>query len=761
VDDLHWADEATLDVLRLLARRIESIGSVVLASYRDDELGREHPLRIVIGDLATVAGVDRLSVSPLSAGAVQELARPHGLDAVELYRTTGGNPFFVTEALAAGDQQVPATVRDAVLARAARLTPPARSLLDAVAIVPGSAEVWLLEALAPETLDSLEECFASGMLNPVPHGVAFRHELARLTIEAALPPDRRLALHRAALSALTDAHRPHDPARLAHHAESADDAEAVLRFASEAAAQASMRGAHREAAAQYERTLAFAGSAAPELLADLLEHKAYECFLTGSFDEAIEAQTRALETYRGLRHRAREGDALRSLSRLLRFEGRTGEAADRGREAVALLETLPAGHELAIAYANLSHIFITADKQEQTVAWGTRALELAERLGDAEARTYALINIGAAEFLSDQASGLDRLRQSAELAREGGLEELAGRAQLNLVWQPLRQRAYTVAEQHLEPGLDYCTERGLDLWRLFLLSCRSRILLDQGRWDQAGESVEAILRDPRLWLVPRVYALVVLGVLRARRADPHVWPPLDEAWASAEPTGELQSIGPAATGRAEAAWLERRWDEVASATDAALELAVRRGSLWLAGELLCWRRRAGVVDDARVNVAEPYALELDGECLRAAELWSALGCPYEAALALAGSEDERMLVRSLEELRRLGAGPAMAIVERRLRSRGVRGLTRGPRPATRANPAGLTSRQLEVLALVVQGLRNDEIAERLVLSKKTVDHHVSAVLRKLGVRSRTEASAEAARLGIAAAVSDRERPRPR
>jgi DNA-binding NarL/FixJ family response regulator len=162
-----------------------------------------------------------------------------------------------------------------------------------------------------------------------------------------------------------------------------------------------------------------------------------------------------------------------------------------------------------------------------------------------------------------------------------------------------------------------------------------------------------------------------------------------------------------------------------------------------------------------VNVAEPYALELDGECLRAAELWSALGCPYEAALALAGSEDERMLVRSLEELRRLGAGPAMAIVERRLRSRGVRGLTRGPRPATRANPAGLTSRQLEVLALVVQGLRNDEIAERLVLSKKTVDHHVSAVLRKLGVRSRTEASAEAARLGIAAAVSDRERPRPR
>jgi DNA-binding CsgD family transcriptional regulator len=273
--------------------------------------------------------------------------------------------------------------------------------------------------------------------------------------------------------------------------------------------------------------------------------------------------------------------------------------------------------------------------------------------------------------------------------------------------------------------------------------------LDEGRWAEAAESAAFVLRDPRTWPVPRVYALAVLGLVRARRGDPEVWPPLDQALALAAPTGELQQIAPAAAARAEAAWLEGDDAALAVATEAALELAVARRASWVVGEIACWRWRAGVHEEIPRGAAEPYALQMSGEWARAAELWTELGCPYEAALALADADDEDALRRALEELQRLGAQPAAANVARRLRERGARGLPRGPRPASQKNPAGLTSRQLEVLVLVAEGLRNAEIAERLVLAEKTVDHHVSAILRKLGVRTRGQASAEAVRFGLA------------
>src|SRR4051812_9666337 len=265
LEDLHWADEATLDVLRLLARRVEAAPALVIASYRDDELDRDHPLRIVLGELAPRDTVERLRVEPLSRAAVATLAETRGIDAGELHRTTGGNPFFVSEVLAAGDEAIPATVRDAVLARAARLSPAARDLLDAVAVCSQKAEPWLLEALAGDAAGSLEECLGSGMLVGEPGGVRFRHELARLAVADTLPPDRHVALHAAALSAL--AGRPAgmpDAARLAHHADAAGDGTAVLRFAPAAATGASELGAHREAAAQYARALRFGEGLSPE-----------------------------------------------------------------------------------------------------------------------------------------------------------------------------------------------------------------------------------------------------------------------------------------------------------------------------------------------------------------------------------------------------------------------------------------------------------------------------------------------------------------
>ncbi|HEY4610769.1 MAG TPA: AAA family ATPase, partial [Ilumatobacteraceae bacterium] len=343
VEDVHWADEATLDVIALLARRMATTSSVVVVTSRD-ELPLDHPLRLVFGTLAT-AGVERLRLSPLSLGAVRELAEPQGFDAIELFDRTGGNPFFVTEVLATGCIELPSSVRDAVLARAAGLSAEARALLQDVSIVTGAVPLKLVSALGGPHANGLAECLASGMLVEAGDGVGFRNELAREAISGEIEPLRRASLHAIALEFLrqTDA----DPARLAHHAEATDDPEAVAEFAPVAAAQAAARGAHREAAEQYRRALRFSAHLDMVTRAGLLERGAYEVYLIDHFDEAITWLQDAVE----LRHRigdtVLEGDAMRRLSRVQRCGGRRADAWRMGEQAVALLETQPAGPPLA------------------------------------------------------------------------------------------------------------------------------------------------------------------------------------------------------------------------------------------------------------------------------------------------------------------------------------------------------------------------------------------------------------------------------
>jgi DNA-binding CsgD family transcriptional regulator len=750
LEDLHWADEATLDVLALLAARIVSAPALLLASYRDDELDRTHQLRLVLGELVRRPG--RMKLDPLSRAAVAELTRPLGLDHEKLYCRTGGNPFFVTEVLAAGGEQLPETVRDAVLARAARLSERARGLLDAVAVIPGHIELWLLEALASELIDQLDECLASGILAAAGGGVVFRHELARLGVEDAISPKRTLALHQRALTALA-AHSPVNPdvAALAHHADAAGDVESVLRWAPLAAEQAAASGSHREAAAQYARALRFAAGLPPVERAELLERRAEECYLSAQIDAAIATQQEALECLRRREDAVREGDALRVLSRMLFFVGRTVEGEAAAEKAVELLERLPPGHELAIAYCNVSQRRMVVEKAQEAAIWGARALELAERLDDTEARVYALTNVGSAELRDGQQQGRDRLKRALAVAQRHGLEDHAGRVFNTLVMWPLRLRRLAEAERYLEDGLEYCRERGLDIWRLYLLAGRARLELDRGHWDAAADAAESVLRDPHSASVARNWALIVLGLLRARRGDDEAAAPLLEAHRLAAYTEELMRIGPTAAARAELAWLSGDAAAVKNATDAALGMAIDRRVPWVAGELAYWRWRAGLHDELPDElVAEPYRLSIGGEWAGAAELWSDIGCPYEAALALGDADDEAALRQAFEQLQTLGARPAAAIVVRRLRARGARGVPRGPRPATRENPAGLTARELQVLALLTEGLRNAQIAERLIVSQKTVDHHVSAILRKLNVGTRGEASAAAVRLGLLA-----------
>jgi predicted ATPase len=415
LEDLHWADEATLDVLRLLARRVESTSALVVASYRDDELEPSHPLRFVLGQLPSGRALRRLSIERLSAEAVAALAAPHEVDAAELHRKTSGNPFYVTEALEASTDEIPQTVRDAVLARTARLDPDARTLLEAAAVSRPQAELWLLERLAGGAVASLEACLASGMLAATPSGVAFRHELARLAVEESLAPDRRLALHRAALDALAAVSEA-DLDRLAHHAAGAADAEAVLRYAPAAAERAAARGAHREAAAQYGRALEFGDRLPLRDQASMLLLRSTECYLTDQQEEAIADIRRAIECYRALADRRREGKAFSWLSNVLWCPGRTEEAAQAAHESVALLEQLPPGRELAVAYGNVASLRMDAEDLEGTIAWATRAAELANDMEDDWIVCHELDTIGTVEFLKGFPEGRAKLEQSLELA---------------------------------------------------------------------------------------------------------------------------------------------------------------------------------------------------------------------------------------------------------------------------------------------------------------------------------------------------------
>ncbi len=671
-EDVHWADEATLDLLRFLGRRVAAVRALVVATYRDDEVGSTHPLRIVFGDLATFPAVRRLQLTPLSESAVRELAQGTDLDPAELYRQTGGNPFFVTEVVAAGTREVPPSVRDAVLARAARLPSHARPVLEAAAVIGGRIEPWLLDGVLDAATDGVEACLSAGVLRDAGDVFTFRHELGRTTILDAVVSTRRLDLHRRVLATLRSRPvGPDDWARLAHHAEAAGDAASVLLFAPIAAERNARLRAHREAAAQYARALRFAAGLVPTERAQLLEALAYECYLTDQSAAAFDARREALDIWTEAGERLKISENLRWLSRMSWFANRNAEARSAAQAALDVLDGLPAGIQHAWAYSNLSLLYMLANDTDGACEWGDRAIALAEQLGEREVLVHALNNVGSARANIANGEGYVQLERSLELAREGDLEEHVARAYTNLGWVAARQYQLDVADKYLDAGSSYSAEHDLDSWFVYMQGTKCRVLLLRGMWSEAAELANQLLRRAPISPVSRVNVLAVLGWIRARRGEPDVWRTLDEALQVALPTDEVQRLGPVYSARAEAAWLDGNLERAREAARAGYELAERGGDAFILAELACWRRRVGEVFEVSPEAAGPFALEVVGRWQEASAEWRALGCPYEAALAaINGSESD--VSEALRLLEGLGARRSVEAVARRMRTNTLR-----------------------------------------------------------------------------------------
>jgi DNA-binding CsgD family transcriptional regulator/tetratricopeptide (TPR) repeat protein len=577
--------------------------------------------------------------------------------------------------------------------------------------------------------------------------IAFRHELARLATEDSLTAPRRQTLNRIVLRALLNRGSEALLARIVHHASQAGDSDAVLEYAPIAARQAAALSAHRESASHYLVALQHGATLPLPDRAELFERLSYECYLTDQMEEALQARREALGIWKELDDERRQGDGLRWMSRLSWFLGRKKEAEDYSIDAVKALESLSPGPELAMAYSNRAQLHMFAGENQRAAHWGSRAMELAEALGATEAFVHALNNVGSAQYRAGDEQGRFKLEESLRIALANNFHEHVFRAFTNLASFAVEARAYQLALRYLDSGIAYSTQHYLDSWELYLTAWRARVHFEQGDWESAANEAALVLGHYGVSVITKIPALAVLGHVRVRRGDPDATRLLAEAHELAMQTGELQRVAPVASARAEFSWLRGDFEQVKTEARFVLQISSGHDEPWLHGEFAFWMWRAGDAVETNEKIAAPYALQMSGDWRAAAEAWREIGCPYEQAMALADG-DEPARRTSLEILERLGAGPAAERLRQVLRAAGARGIPRGPRPSTKKNPAGLTSRQVEVLGLMADGLSNAEIADRLFISPKTVDHHVSAILAKLEARTRAEAVSIALQSGL-------------
>ena len=749
IEDIHWADEATLDFIKFLARRITRLHCLLILTYRDNEIHSSHPLRTVLGQLPTDS-FTRLQLTLLSKHAVEKLAIRKGYKGEDVYAISNGNPFYVNEILAGYSTGIPDNIKDSILSYYNRLSEKTKQSLQILSVMPTGLELKYLEKIEPQYQTTIHNCLDLKILIHNEGLISFKHELYRRTIETSLSPLVRVTLNKRILNLLVeDLEENGQTERIVHHAKNANEYDLVVKYAPIAARRSAAVGAHIEASKLYLSTIEYYQGHDKDFLVQVYEAYAYECYLTQQIKEAIIYTNKALQSWKGKDDKEKICDSLRFLSRLWWLDGNRKKAETYAAEAIEVVSGQPTSKAKAMALSNISQLKMLSDQPEECIFWGEQAIAMAEELADQEILCHALNNVGTmhSRIQSTRQKGMEQLQQSLEIALKNSYQEHAARAYGNLGNGSVLTRDYEVAKKILEPGIAYCVERDLDSWIKLIQSLKARMNFETGNWDQAYQIAEDVIKSGGQVKLGRIDALAVVARIKMRRGEPDILPLLEEAISIALKATDLQRMVPALVASLEYEWITGKEFIEKSAIDHVFNLVEKTGNVYENSEFAFWLFKARKQKASVPELFAGYKLTSQVTALKAAEIWKQLGCPYEHALALfEGNENDKRTAMTI--MHRLGAVTIIEKMKLQMRNWGIKNIPRGLRKTTRSNPANLTERELDILQLLKEGLQNKEIASRLFISAKTVEHHVSAIFYKLEVNSRIKAVQEASQLGI-------------
>lgn len=750
-EDIHWADEASFDFIKFLARRINSVQCLFIITHRNDECPSIQLLRNVMGQLAPDT-FTRMPLPPLSKQSVEKLAAERGYKGEDVYSISGGNPFYVNEILAWYSHGVPANIKDSILSIYNQIEEHLKELWAILSIVPTGLETKYLRQMDESSVQSFENCFSSGILVLKENVVSFKHELYRRTIEETLSPLKRMALNKKILGLfLQQFEENNEIERIVHHAKNASEYDVVVKYAPIAAKQAASLGAHIEASKLYLTAVEYYQGNDKELLVELYEAYAYECYLTNQTKEAIVYYNKAYTIWKEKGELLHVADSLRFLSRLWWFEGNRKQAEYYAKEAVTVLENEPESAAKAMGFSNMAQLEMLGDHIDECIFWGEKAIAMAKELNNEEILSHALNNVGTVQMTLPETreSGREMLKESLSIALKNVYQEHAARAYTNLCCAGILYKEYSAALKLLEEGIQYCDERDLNSWKAYMTSWLARLYLETGKWDSVIDIANTILRNENQPSIIRISVLVATALIKLRRGedDDVVFSFLSEAKAKAFETMELQRIQPVITALLEYEWLTGKAIIENNELQKAIDVIEHTKKGFGVNAFSFWLFKARKKMLPAIEILDVYQYQNKYAVKNAATAWRRFGCPYEEALILfEGTNTDKK--EALEMMQKQGAVAIVNKMKQLMRNEGIKDIPRGIRKSTQSNPAHLTEREMGILQLLHEGMQNKEIADKLFISPKTVDHHISSIFFKLDVNTRSKAAKEAVRLGI-------------
>jgi len=748
-EDIHWADEGTLDFIKFFAKRIYQLPCLFILTYRDDEIHSRHPLRNVIGQLP-LDSFTKIPVSSLSKAAVAKLATEKGYSGEDVYAISGGNPFYVNEILASYSPGVPENIKDSILSVYERQEEGTKHAWQLCSVVPEGLEIERFAKIKSTWNEAMDHCFAMNVIIVQNDKVVFKHELYRRTIEESLSPYKRITLNKMILELFLESfEKKGEIERIVHYAKNANENEVVFKYAPVAARKAACTGAHIEASKLFLTAIEYSSGRSMDELVTYYEEYAYECYLTNQIKEAIIYQGKALNTWKKNKNTERISYSLRFLSRMWWLDSNIKQAESFAAEAIEVLDNQPSSAVKAMAFSNMSQLKMLCDQNMESLAWGEKAIAVAKEVDDKETLSHALNNVGSVKMLmaTSRERGIELLQQSLEIALKNSFHEHAARAYSNLGSIAFKLKDYDLAKKILDEGIRYCEDRDLYSWILNMLSLKACVKLETGDWNEAYTIADNLIKNEDKPRAFKISALLVVAKINFRTAKGDAITLLQRAKTEAFKTMELQRIIPTLIALLEYEWLTGKpqmetedLDGVISRIDQSVYAAEN-------SELAFWLYKARKQRLTLKEIHKGYDLNGLANIRKAAAIWRAAGCAYTEALVLfEGSEEDKK--NALLIFQRLGASAIAEKIKMEMRSGGIKKIPRGIRESTKANPAQLTNRELDILQLLQHAVQNKEIAGTLFISPKTVDHHISNILFKLDVNSRAKAVAEAVRLGI-------------